>query len=961
MTSVRRTLRTLVCGLVTASLVLFAAIAPAVADTAPAVSGHITHAGGAIAAGSKVTARTATDAAVVGTSTVATDGSFSFAVLDPGTYDLTFTSGNRWQSFDTATRTLEVGTEAQSVSWDVGYVTVSIVGRLTDSVTGKPIASTSINASGPDRSLQARTDADGEFRLDDLRDGGQYTLTTTTYSSPYVDITGTDAVAVRASRGETRSDLMLDPLATITTSITGAPAGARVSLEPVDGGYGNWAYVNDAGSVTSTRVWPGTYKLRMGATRSSVENWYPGVLDADAAETVTIGYGDDVRLSWTAPAPGRIVGTVRDATTGAPIPEVSISIDSAQITEYSVATDANGRYEFSGLTTDEYTLTTPEYTHQPTEQTVAVTLGEVTTRDFTLTKWARIVGTVTLPAGAKGSGSFTVYDRDLNAVWGGPFSSVNGSFRTDPLAPGEYLVKFSASGARTSWYGGAFTSAGATPVTVTDGVETRIAHEMPAKYSDPWSAIEGKVTGPRGEPVEGLTVAAYDADGEYIAEAFTDAYGDYSFLGRDLPTGDYRLRVQEMYSTSTRARYDAQWVGGTSLQTARVFTLAPSTTTTIDVRVTRTLPADRATIVGVVTRAGQPDRGAFVTAQTPDGVDVASTFAGLDGRFVIEGLPAGTYRLRIGDAQHWQTKALFSYAPLGTRDATAATLYTVSAGGAVDVTTKAGTVLGRDVSVVRGRVTSALTGEGVAGMVVSTRQGATFTTDDPNASTDEDGYYEIEVPSGGKVKLAVLPSTEYDTSTTASLSLPEGRVTVEDFTVAAMPYSSAPTLPKTARVGSSVTVSTGKWTAGTAFTYAWSRNGERISGATKSSYTPTAADRGKRLSVTVTGKKAGYATQSHTSASRVVAAGALTTKTPTILGTRKVGKKLTAAHGTWTSGTAFTYQWYANGTAIKGATRKSFTLTWRQGGDRISVKVTGKKSGYTTASQTSARTGRVAR
>jgi hypothetical protein len=48
--------------------------------------------------------------------------------------------------------------------------------------------------------------------------------------------------------------------------------------------------------------------------------------------------------------------------------------------------------------------------------------------------------------------------------------------------------------------------------------------------------------------------------------------------------------------------------------------------------------------------------------------------------------------------------------------------------------------------------------------------------------------------------------------------------------------------------------------------YQWLRNGVAVSGATYSTYVVNKADRGRRLSVRVTGSKAGYTTVSRTSA-----------------------------------------------------------------------------------------------
>ena len=52
----------------------------------------------------------------------------------------------------------------------------------------------------------------------------------------------------------------------------------------------------------------------------------------------------------------------------------------------------------------------------------------------------------------------------------------------------------------------------------------------------------------------------------------------------------------------------------------------------------------------------------------------------------------------------------------------------------------------------------------------------------------------------------------------------------------------------------------------------------------------------------------------------------------------------------------YSYRWYRNGAAISGATAKSYILRSADRGTAIKVKVTGRKSGYTTASRVSAST-----
>ncbi|PTL71740.1 hypothetical protein C1I63_02005 [Rathayibacter caricis DSM 15933] len=173
-----------------------------------------------------------------------------------------------------------------------------------------------------------------------------------------------------------------------------------------------------------------------------------------------------------------------------------------------------------------------------------------------------------------------------------------------------------------------------------------------------------------------------------------------------------------------------------------------------------------------------------------------------------------------------------------------------------------------------------------------------------------------------------------------------------------------PTITGTARVGSTLTAVPGAWgPAPVAFTYQWKANGTALSGATGSTYQPSAATLGKTITVTVSGTKVGYTSATRTSAATAaVASGTLTAATPKITGTAKVGSTLTATAGTWgPAPVALTYQWKANGTAISGATATTYKPTSATVGRTITVTVTGKKTAYTTATRTSAATAAVVR
>ncbi len=77
-------------------------------------------------------------------------------------------------------------------------------------------------------------------------------------------------------------------------------------------------------------------------------------------------------------------------------------------------------------------------------------------------------------------------------------------------------------------------------------------------------------------------------------------------------------------------------------------------------------------------------------------------------------------------------------------------------------------------------------------------------------------------------------------------------------------------------------------------------------------------------------------------------------KNPTVSGTHKVGKTLTAKHGTWSpSVTVTSYQWLRNGKPISSATAATYKPTKSDKGKKLSVKITVASPGYQKATATS--------
>jgi hypothetical protein len=181
-----------------------------------------------------------------------------------------------------------------------------------------------------------------------------------------------------------------------------------------------------------------------------------------------------------------------------------------------------------------------------------------------------------------------------------------------------------------------------------------------------------------------------------------------------------------------------------------------------------------------------------------------------------------------------------------------------------------------------------------------------------------------------------------------------------------------PSMSGTVAVGKTLTAAPGTW-AGyptPTLTYKWyactravtaARDAvpstcKVISGATRSTFKLTTAQRGKYVAVLVTGASLGTAATTWLSTTSVDVRATAIYK-PAIRGTTTVGKTLTAAKGTWTGypTPTFTYQWYACTRAvtiarttvpstcvqISGATRSTFKLTTAQRGKYVAVLVTG--------------------
>ena len=208
---------------------------------------------------------------------------------------------------------------------------------------------------------------------------------------------------------------------------------------------------------------------------------------------------------------------------------------------------------------------------------------------------------------------------------------------------------------------------------------------------------------------------------------------------------------------------------------------------------------------------------------------------------------------------------------------------------------------------------------------------------------------------GKKVRLRVRAALAGYTTITGYSSA----VTVKPQQFSAAPK---PTVDGILRVGGRLTAVPGEWSPQATFGYQWYRNGKKIKGKTKVTYTLGKADLGKRISVRVRGTLPGYAALNRDSERSAAVQTGLSAPTPKLSdATPRVGQLITANPGTWKpAGATFGYQWYRNGKAIAGATERGYTVTAADHGTKLRVQVTGSLDGYPNLSKKSASSSKVA-
>lgn len=380
----------------------------------------------------------------------------------------------------------------------------------------------------------------------------------------------TGAVAAHAARGGGPTE---------TAAIAGrvTDAGTELGLEGVtvqifdsSASLVSEAVTDGSGDYETSHTLPsGTFYARANSSSTHLGELYDDIVcwqdcNESSGTAIVLDVGEVATgIDFALVAGGSIAGVVTDAQSSAELPDIQIDLyDTSGDYIGSTSTDANGEYAFSPLAAGDYRVRTYDTDGYVSElyddiecafdcdlsvgDAVTVVQGASTTGiDFALTPGASIRGTVLdaetdLPI--EGVAVF-VYGTDGNTVTTA-FTAADGTYETGSSLPnGTYYLRTEGPNPYLDeLYGGPHcwqqcdVTAG-TPVAVTvsgplEGIDFAL---------DAGGKISGTVTG-GGNPLVGILVGVYDADGDFVDEISSDGDGNYSTV-RGLVTGSYRVRT----------------------------------------------------------------------------------------------------------------------------------------------------------------------------------------------------------------------------------------------------------------------------------------------------------------------------------------------------------------------------------------------------------------------------------
>jgi Carboxypeptidase regulatory-like domain len=341
-----------------------------------------------------------------------------------------------------------------------------------------------------------------------------------------------------------------------------------------------------------------------------------------------------------------LFGTIRDATTGAPIPGACVTV--RQVTGLwelaRVCTGTDGAYRLDGLSPTTYRVEVvadgfapqwaPDEPNLRNSQSILVSGTVPTQLNLGLhDQFGTVRGRITNPEG-RPAALATVYVKSTSTPWDANIATgVDGLFSLGGMPAGDYIVRLSHPELRSQYFDGKSAEADADVVTVPADGEVVVNDQFLERSAVAISlgTMRGTITDRvTGAPIAGARVTLLTPLLERVGEAVSDAAGEVGVA--DVPfNANFRAQV-------AAPGYALYWVGD-STQLIGAFNLnLVNGSSLLNSRLRR----GPGTVRGQVTDpAGQPVR-ANMLLSLPGRTGALTYQTRLDGSFEFTNLPADT-------------------------------------------------------------------------------------------------------------------------------------------------------------------------------------------------------------------------------------------------------------------------------------------------------------------------------